>query len=496
MLAQTHSPDDDVAFLETSATFLRDPRYIRVDGRPLLLVYRAQSLPDAVATAQRWRERCRQTGFPTPTWSRLRRSDSTTLRAWASMRPSSFRHTTRWREQITDEISPLNAQFRGQVLDYRDHVSRTVASYAGQAYPVFRAVCPGWDNEARRPGSGSVLFGSEPEVYGHWLTAACAVATQHANPDMRLVFVNAWNEWAEGAYLEPDRRFGYAYLAKTRAVVRRFRLDGDGPRLAVVAHLYHEDLWPEIRRSLYGVPEPFDLYITVPPTLNVSTRQQLRRDFPRLSVLELENRGRDILPFLTVLRRIRASRYQLVCKVHSKKTVHRATGAEWRERALGSLLEPGSVDRILGMFSEQPELAIVGPEGMVLQSTYYWGTGDQALANRRHVRTLATRAGIDAAAEDFYFVAGSMFWFRPGALTRLLEMDLAENEFEDETGQQNGTLAHAMERFFGLLVSSQGFWLADTGGRRFDRVTATGRPQDPDAVRSSFAYPTWDGDPL
>ena len=78
---------------------------------------------------------------------------------------------------------------------------------------MFRSVTPGWDNVARRPGAGLVFFGSDPATYRRWLTAACAVAAHHPNPDIRIVFVNAWNEWAEGAYLEPDRRYGYAYLA-------------------------------------------------------------------------------------------------------------------------------------------------------------------------------------------------------------------------------------------------------------------------------------------
>jgi lipopolysaccharide biosynthesis protein len=314
---------------------------------------------------------------------------------------------------------------------------------------------------------------------------------------MHLVFVNAWNEWAEGAYLEPDRRYGYSYLAETKAVVDRFTLNGDGPRLAVVAHLYYDDVWPEMRRSLYNIPEPFDLYVTIPPSLDVATRRQLRRDFPRLTMLELENRGRDILPFLKVLRRIGLSRYDLICKIHSKKTVHRKDGGEWREQALRAMLEsPRSIDRILAMFGEHPEVAMVGPEGMVLQSTYYWGVGEQAVSNRRHVRALAARVGIDPGTADFHFVAGSMFWCRPRALGGLLELDVADREFEDERGQRDGTLAHAMERFLGLLVSGQGFSLGDTAGRRFEQVMAAGWPPDPDSVRWRFAHPTLDGEPL
>jgi len=89
-----------------------------------------------------------------------------------------------------------------------------------------------------------------------------------------------------------------------------------------------------------------------------------------------------------------------------------------------------------------------------------------------------------------------MFWFRPAALAGLLDLELADADFEPEAGQVDGTMAHAMERFLGLLVRSNGFWLADTTGERFDRVRATGKPRDPNSVRSAFARPTFDGELL
>jgi rhamnosyltransferase len=198
-----------------------------------------------------------------------------------------------------------------------------------------------------------------------------------------------------------------------------------------------------------------------------------------------------------VLQRVGLSRYHLICKAHSKKTVHGTDGGEWGEQALRSLLEsPEAIDRILKMFDENPNLAMIGPPGMILQSTYFWGLREHAVSSRGHVRALAARMGIDAASDHFYFAAGSMFWLRPGALSGLLELRLSEEDFEAEAGQQDGTLAHAMERFLGFLVSSKGFWLADTAGTRFDRVTATDRPRDAAAVRSPFAHPTFDGEAL
>ena len=82
-----------------------------------------------------------------------------------------------------------------------------------------------WDNEARKPGQGSVFYGASPAIYQQWLSDAGTYVGSTKSPEEQLVFINAWNEWAEGTYLEPDRKYGYAYLQATANVVHDFYLD-------------------------------------------------------------------------------------------------------------------------------------------------------------------------------------------------------------------------------------------------------------------------------
>jgi len=86
---------------------------------------------------------------------------------------------------------------------------------------------PGWDNTARRGKHAHVFAGSTPERYGKWLLrVAQEVADQPGDGD-RFVFINAWNEWAEGATLEPSRQYGRTYLEATRAALEQVRIDSD-----------------------------------------------------------------------------------------------------------------------------------------------------------------------------------------------------------------------------------------------------------------------------
>ena len=86
-------------------------------------------------------------------------------------------------------------------------------------YERFRCVTPSWDNSARRNWDAGIIVGSSPELYREWLEGIVRQALANP-PDRRIVFINAWNEWAEGNHLEPCQRRGRAYLEATRQALR------------------------------------------------------------------------------------------------------------------------------------------------------------------------------------------------------------------------------------------------------------------------------------
>jgi hypothetical protein len=112
----------------------------------------------------------------------------------------------------------LDPAFGGRIVSYDEVLARAVAN-TPEGFRLFPGVCPHWDNEARRPGTGFSLAGSTPNKYARWLRGASEFALKAPTVDERIVFINAWNEWAEGAYLEPDRHYGCAYLAQSRRVL-------------------------------------------------------------------------------------------------------------------------------------------------------------------------------------------------------------------------------------------------------------------------------------
>jgi lipopolysaccharide biosynthesis protein len=223
LIAQQYSAADDRAHIQSLAAALRDPRYIRIDDKPLLLVYRASQLPNAAATAALWRDEALRLG--------VGEIFLATVQAFVEdrMDPAhvGFDAAVEFQPDWLNLGRPRRRNWRtGTVTyDYAAVVSR-MRQKTVPSYRLFRCVAPGWDNSPRRRRQALVLSDSTPARYGEWLEHAIATSTPTAAGD-RVVFVNAWNEWAEGAHLEPCERFGRAYLEETRRVLAAAGTSGD-----------------------------------------------------------------------------------------------------------------------------------------------------------------------------------------------------------------------------------------------------------------------------
>lgn len=214
LLAQTYEPGDAEASIAAIEPYLTRPNYIRVDGRPLLLIYRPGLLPDARAWAEIWREHCRKAGvgeiylaFVESFEKAGGRTDPANLGFDASVEfpPAGA-------GALIHPPGPLyNPRFTGRVNDYRQMV-RTFLDTTQLGHKRFRGVMPSWDNTPRRQDGGWVYQHATPGAFQAWTEAAFEDTRRQNFGDERIVFINAWNEWGEGAHLEPDQRFGHAWL--------------------------------------------------------------------------------------------------------------------------------------------------------------------------------------------------------------------------------------------------------------------------------------------
>ncbi|MDP8217115.1 MAG: glycoside hydrolase family 99-like domain-containing protein [Candidatus Theseobacter exili] len=246
LIAQNHSSEDDVAFIKDIEKYFRDSRYIRVAGKLLLVVYRASILPEPRATVERWREHCRKADLGELYLVAVQSFGITDPHTYGFDAAVEFPpHTYGFDAAVefpphtygfdagvefsphqpsflkTLHIEDIVDNFTGRIRDYNT-LADIYINKEKSDYLCFKTVSPSWDNTSRRNKRALLYTGSTPDNYQRWLLEACRFTVKNYKKEERFVFVNAWNEWAEAAYLEPDRKYGYAFLNKTAEVLKQF----------------------------------------------------------------------------------------------------------------------------------------------------------------------------------------------------------------------------------------------------------------------------------
>jgi lipopolysaccharide biosynthesis protein len=229
LLQQTYSVEDDLAHARWLAQTFSDSRYIHVRGRPLFVLYRAPALPDARRTTDTFRAECVRLGVPEPfIVGRDTHNPGVDMRTWGcdtsessspnlNVLPGAFRppgHMSDWRRNLRLGV------FSGRLKLFDYESSCGLMEAARPEHPHIPGFFVGWDNTPRRGDKAIVLVGSTPDAFGRRLRVVLESVSKH-QPDERIVFLNAWNEWAECMYLEPGERYGHGFLEALRTELTR-----------------------------------------------------------------------------------------------------------------------------------------------------------------------------------------------------------------------------------------------------------------------------------
>ena len=225
LIKQEHTLESDESFIYDILPFLKDERYIRVNNKLLLLIYRVEKIKSPQNTANKWREIVRkelgEELYLCTVNNFIKEIDPENFGFDACIQfPLDFNPSCKYN---SSEIEKKNHLKTGVLKDYwfynYDCIVKEILSVKKPNYTFFRGAFPSWDNTPRRHQSGAVFLNSTPGKYQNFLKKAIDLSIEEQKGEEQLVFINAWNEWAEGAHLEPDIKYGHAWLEATKNAI-------------------------------------------------------------------------------------------------------------------------------------------------------------------------------------------------------------------------------------------------------------------------------------
>ena len=284
-----------------------------------------------------------------------------------------------------------------------------------------------------------------------------------------ILLFNAWNNHKENSYLEPNEEFGYSYLNYFSKAIFNINDDviynletlNNKCKVAVQVHLIYEDLSEDIINKTNNIPVKFDLFIS---TIDLEIYKNLQKSIKKYSranhfeILIVENKGRDILPFLNQIRK-RFRHYKYLCHIHSKKSKHSKVpnlGILWRNYLYNNLLGNADIiNEILYDFENNDKLGFIFPETYhkILQPFYNLTDETKSWMNFISSKLFPNYK----IGKLINYPGGDMFWARVEAIFQIFTYDL-NSYFPEEKNQTNDTIMHGIERIWLYIVKYNGFF--------------------------------------
>lgn len=334
LIKQNHSIDDSTKFIKSLYKYFDDKRYIHIDGKPVLIIYRCDIIPNIKEIVLLWREEINRAGY--------KGIYLICAQTYGITNPIEYGFDAAMEFPPHNTLDPhnktskklINNNFFGNIFDYSKVVDEQCNKIRPN-YKCFETLMLSWDNTARKQNFSNIFANFSIKKYKEWLSniANNLYTNDNFKDEEKLIFINAWNEWAEGTHLEPDREYGYNYLESTYNILKNYdeknlQILDKGNILrknknALVLHIHEDDLVEDIKKILLRYNQKnFDLYLTISSFKN-NLPFEIKKLYPDSYMQLVEKRGEDVLSFIEIYKKLMNQHYDRIWKEHTKKDLNR-----------------------------------------------------------------------------------------------------------------------------------------------------------------------------
>ena len=344
--------------------------------------------------------------------------------------------------------------------------SKLIKNNNNNNFTIYYTSVTEWDNSALK--KDYIILNEFSSEKFYYLNKLLVEYTNSRYINDKLIFINSWNNWLEGSYLEPDEKYGYSILNSLSKAIFNLTYKKinntellylfNNKKIAVHAHVFYEDLINEIINRTNNIPFNFDLYITTTSLYKKKFIENYVEKYSKsyyYNIKITKNKGRDVLPMLIQLKNI-IKKYKYICHIHSKKSKHSPKyGEAWRQYLYKNLLGNNEIiSEILFDFEYYKKLGFIFPETFYECIKFTWYIKNKHKKNINYLLNIFFPGFI--MGKKLEFPAGNMFWAKVEAIYQIFEYN-EFNKFPEEKNISSYSIMHGIERFWLYLVKLNGF---------------------------------------
>lgn len=467
LIKQEYNECDSFNFIKDIKKYIIDERYIKIDNKPIIGLYEPKKISNLSTTILNWRNESKKLGlgeiYILVCLNNYSLNEMKKFKLFDAVYEFPPRDSLKYSLKYFPYLLYMKTLYKN--LDYENITND---------FPLYRGCMLEFDNSPRKKRVSTIYENYSPEQFFMFNKKIIEWTRNNYNKKNRFIFINAWNEWGEGAYLEPDKKYGYASInSLSRALFNKTSIeintnflysDIKSSNIAIQVHIYYDHLIKEIINKTNNIPIKFDLFISLNSLTKKNYLYNIIKKNSKANQFEIElyeNNGRDFLPFLFQMKN-KIKKYKYICHIYAKKSLYLDVEENWRKYLLNNLL--GSKDiisEILTDFENNDKLGFVFPENYYKIIFQF----EDKLINRLNILRInyllnkyfgrLMKLKIDKKLE---FPIGNMFWAKVNSIFQIFEKEF-QNDIKNRNGQrQKRNEIYLMERIWLVIVKLNGYY--------------------------------------